>query len=77
MKTKEIRINTPFIKLDSLLKYAGLAETGGNAKEVIAEERIMVCGEICTMRGKKIFSGDTVEVPELDLQLVISGSEEN
>lgn len=56
MKTKEIRINTPFIKLDSLLKYAGLAETGGNAKEVIAEERIMVCGEICTMRGKKNIS---------------------
>ena len=75
MKTTEIKINTPFIKLDQLLKFAGLTETGGNAKEVIAEGRISVGGEVCTVRGKKIFPGDTVEVPELGLQLKVTGGE--
>lgn len=75
MKKEKITITTPFIKLDSLLKYAGLTETGGNAKEVIAEGRITVNGEICTARGKKIFPGDTVGVPELPLELEITESE--
>ena len=47
MKTVEIKINTEFIKLDSLLKFAGLAETGGIAKEIIAQGRIKVGGEVC------------------------------
>lgn len=66
-----VTINTEFIKLDSLLKFAGLSETGGIAKEVIAEGRICVNGEVCTARGKKIRAGDTVQVPELDLELEI------
>ena len=32
---EKIRINTEFIKLDALLKFAGLCETGGEAKELI------------------------------------------
>lgn len=72
MKKEKITITTPFIKLDSLLKFAGLTETGGNAKEVIAEGRITVNGEVCTIRGKKIFPGDTVGVPELPLELEIT-----
>ena len=62
MKTVEIKIHTDFIKLDSLLKFAGVVETGGIAKEIIAEERIKVGGEVCTMRGKKIRPGDRVSV---------------
>lgn len=72
MKTEKITITTPFIKLDALLKYAGMTETGGSAKEIIAEERITVNGEICTARGKKIFPGDTVGIPELTLELEIT-----
>lgn len=71
MNTQQIKIKTDFIKLDSLLKYAGITETGGIAKEIIAEERIKVNGEICTMRGKKIRPGDTVEIDEISLILQI------
>lgn len=71
MNTQQIKIKTDFIKLDSLLKYAGITETGGIAKEIIAEERIKVNGEICTMRGKKIRPGDTVEIDEIFLILQI------
>ena len=71
MKTVEIKIKTEFIKLDSLLKYAGVVETGGIAKEIIAEERIKVNGEVCTMRGKKLRPGDKVQVEETDSEILV------
>lgn len=64
MENIEVKIKTEFIKLDSLLKFAGLTDTGGFAKELIQQGAVKVNGEVCTMRGKKIRSGDTVEVEE-------------
>ena len=57
----EIKIETEFIKLDALLKFANLVSSG-EAKIRIAEGEVLVNGEICTMRGKKLRSGDTVEL---------------
>lgn len=54
---EKIRINTEFIKLDALLKFAGLCETGGEAKELIQGGAVKVNGEVCTMRGKKLVPG--------------------
>jgi ribosome-associated protein len=71
MKTVEIKIKTEFIKLDSLLKFAGVVETGGIGKEIIAEKRIKVNGEICTMRGKKIRNGDRVQIEEIDTEILV------
>ena len=71
MRSEKIKINTEYIKLDSLLKYAGVTETGGIAKEVITEGRIKVNGEVCTMRGKKLRNGDCAEIDELSLKLEI------
>ena len=71
MRSEKIKINTEYIKLDSLLKYACVTETGGIAKEVIAEGRIKVNGEVCTMRGKKLRTGDCAEIDELSLKLEI------
>ena len=59
MKT-EIPIHTPFIKLDALLKFAGLCATGGEAKIYITQGEVTVGGQVCTQRGKKIYPGDTV-----------------
>lgn len=58
----EIKINTEFIKLDSLLKFASLVGSGGEAKAIIQDGQVLVNGEVCTMRGKKIREGDTVSV---------------
>ena len=58
----EIKIETEFIKLDALLKFADLVSSGGEAKIRIAEGEVLVNGEICTMRGKKLRSRDTVEL---------------
>lgn len=67
MQNQRVSIRTEFIKLDSLLKYAGLTDTGGFAKELIQGGQVKVNGEICTMRGKKIRSGDVVEAGEYRL----------
>ena len=58
----EIKIETEFIKLDALLKFANLVSSGGEAKIRIAEGEVLVNGEICTMRGKKCRAGDVVEL---------------
>ena len=64
-----IAINTEFIKLDALLKFASLVGTGGEAKIAIAEGMVKVNGEVCTMRGKKVRPGDTVEFDRYTLQV--------
>lgn len=55
-----IRITTEFIKLQDLMKLAGLAATGGEAKVLILDGQVSVGGEVCLQRGKKIRPGDTV-----------------
>ena len=54
-----LKIHTEFIKLDAALKLANVIESGGMAKTVIQDEQVKVNGEICTMRGKKLYPGDT------------------
>lgn len=66
---EKIKIKTEFIKLDSLLKFAALVGTGGEAKYVISEGLVSVNGEVCTMRGRKIYPGDRVEFAENELEI--------
>ena len=66
---EKILIKTEFIKLDSLLKFAALVGTGGEAKYVISEGMVKVNGEVCTMRGKKIYPGDKVEFDRFSLEV--------
>ena len=66
---EKIRIFTEYIKLDALLKFAGLCETGGEAKELIQGGQVKVNGEVCTMRGKKCRAGDTVELDGRTVQV--------
>ena len=66
---EKILINTEFIKLDSLLKFAALVGTGGEANVVISEGMVKVNGEVCTMRGKKIYPGDRVDFDRFSLEV--------
>ena len=69
MEKQVIFINTEFIKLQDLLKFAGLIETGGQAKILIQDGYVTVNGEICTMRGKKIRNGDIVTLDDDTLEV--------
>ena len=51
-------IGTEYIKLESALKLANAVPTGGMAKNLIQEGEAKVNGEVCTMRGKKLYPGD-------------------
>lgn len=57
---RDVAIQSEFIKLDALLKFANLVCSGGEAKIRIAEGEVLVNGEPCTIRGKKLRPGDTV-----------------
>lgn len=61
MEYKKIRIKEDFIRLDSAMKLADSVVTGGHAKIVIQNGEVKLNGEICTMRGKKLHSGDKVK----------------
>ena len=54
-----ITITTPFIRLDAALKLSGAALSGGQAKELVQNGHVCVNGEVCFMRGKKLYPGDT------------------
>jgi ribosome-associated protein len=58
----DIPITTEFIKLESFLKFAGATETGGEAKNRIQNGDVLVDGEVCTMRGKKLTPGMEVSL---------------
>ncbi|MDE5792316.1 MAG: RNA-binding S4 domain-containing protein [Oscillospiraceae bacterium] len=74
-KQEIVRIHTEFIKLDSLLKFAGLCDTGGFAKELVQQGQVKVNGEVCTMRGKKIRSGDIISVDKYTIRIKSETSE--
>ena len=52
-------IETEFIKLESAMKLANIMPSGGSAKQEIQAGFVLVNGEVCTMRGKKLYPGDT------------------
>ena len=56
-----LTITTEFIKLQDAMKFANIVMSGGEAKTLIQEEQVLVNGEVCTMRGKKLRPGDRFE----------------
>ncbi|MDE6108177.1 MAG: RNA-binding S4 domain-containing protein [Oscillospiraceae bacterium] len=62
MQQETVTITTEYIKLQDLLKFAGVVDTGGMAKEVIQAGEVKVNGVVCDMRGKKLRPGDVAEL---------------
>ncbi len=64
-----VKIHTEYIKLDDLLKFAGILGSGGQAKAVILDGLVKVNGEVCTMRGKKLRGGEIVEFDRFKIKV--------
>jgi ribosome-associated protein len=62
MTKKEIKIDSEFIKLGSLLKYSGAVQSGAEAKALILDGKVLHNGIVEMRRGRKIRPGDVVEV---------------
>ncbi|MEG0152913.1 MAG: RNA-binding S4 domain-containing protein [Niameybacter sp.] len=67
---KQIKISTEFIKLDQLMKYGEMVQSGGEAKMLVAQGLVLVNDEICTQRGKKIRVGDKVEFDGNEYEII-------
>ena len=67
---EKISIKEDFIRLDSAMKLANMVVTGGHAKIVIQEGEVLVNGQVCTMRGKKLHKGDKVEFDGLGIEII-------
>lgn len=57
-------IETKYITLGQLLKFAGIAGSGGDIKYLLANSDILVNGEIERRRGKKLYPGDTIVIDD-------------
>lgn len=68
-KQRKIEISTEFIKLDQLLKFAGLTTTGGESKDAVSSGTVHFNGVPCLMRGKKVRAGDTVSFGDITLEV--------
>ena len=64
-------IGTEYIKLESALKLANAVGSGGEAKALIQDGQASVNGEICTMRGKKLYPGDKFSFMGVDYVISI------
>lgn len=69
MKREQILINSGFIRLDAALKLSGAAVTGGQAKAAVQEGRVLVNGEQCLMRGKKLRDGDVFSYSGMEFEV--------
>ena len=58
---QQIGITSEYIKLDSFLKLAGVVGSGGQSKGMIKDGEVQVDGQVCTMRGKKLYPGAQVQ----------------
>lgn len=61
---EKVKISTEYIKLEQLMKLAGMAGSGSDAKMLISEGMVMVNGNVEIRRGRKIRIGDAVEFEE-------------
>jgi len=79
MITKKVKIKTPFIKLDQLLKFADITGSGGEASYLISEGMISIDGLVEMQRGKKIRAGMAVKcaIPEKEEIMIIVESQES
>ena len=69
MRAEKIKIDSEFIRLQDLLKLSGVCSTGGMAKVVIQNGEVLVNGEVCTMRGKKLRTGDRAQYDNIVIEV--------
>ncbi|MFH1531527.1 MAG: RNA-binding S4 domain-containing protein [Pseudomonadota bacterium] len=67
-----VALTTEFIKLDTLLKLAGVTDSGGQAKHLILEGLVRLNGEVVLQRGRKVRPGDVVDLSDPAARIIVS-----
>ncbi len=63
-------LESEFVELYKILKFEGLTESGGDAKQAIAEGLVTVNGEVETRKSKKIRPGDQIDFIDHHIEVV-------
>ena len=71
MTMTRFTLNDEYIRLDDLLKLTGCVQTGGMAKVLIQSGGVLLDGEVCTMRGKKLRGGEVITVPDTGEEIAV------
>ena len=71
MTMTNFTLNDEYIRLDDLLKLTGCVQTGGMAKVLIQSGGVLLDGEVCTMRGKKLRGGEVITVPDMGEEIAV------
>jgi len=58
---QDITINSEPVELYKILKFQGLASSGGEAKQLVASGKVRVNGQLETRKRKQMCAGDTLE----------------
>ncbi len=74
MQKENIAITTEFITMDKLLKFSGVADTGGQAFLMVEDGIIKLNGKLVTEKRKKVFPGDVVNIDD-QIELTVSKEE--
>ena len=74
MQKENIAITTECITIDKLLKFSGVADTGGQAFLMVEDGIIKLNGKLVTEKRKKVFPGDVVNIDD-QIELTVSKEE--
>ena len=68
-------LETEFVELYKILKFEGLSDSGGNAKQAIADGLVSVNGEVETRKRKKIRAGDQIDFIDHHIDVIDKAGE--
>jgi ribosome-associated protein len=71
MRKQTFSLEADYIRLDDMLKLTGCVQTGGQAKLLIQGGGVLLDGEVCLMRGKKLRGGETVTIPAENEEITV------
>ena len=69
---RDVEITKETVELYKILKFEGMATSGGEAKAMIADGKVLVNGQVETRKRKKMVAGDTIEFGDEKIRLLFS-----
>lgn len=69
---REVALNSEPVELFKVIKFGGLANSGGEAKQMIENRMVVVNGEVETRKRKKIVAGDVISIGDEAFVAVVS-----
>jgi len=73
MQILEFELDREHVELNQLLKLAGIADSGGQGKAIVASGAVSVDGEVELRKTAKIRAGQVVRIEDIEIRVVEAG----